>query len=519
MSNKINALKAKSHIFFLADLVILIAAFLACIWFKAGNYTIYLPKYIEEFILFVAIWITCSFFFRKYSLHNMNGNFDIFKTILLSNLFAFTIVASIMYISRIAYFSRTIVLGTIALASVTELILGSVYFAFIHANISIDTNGRKNKKYKNGLALLNGTLTKLKLRKKEKQNYVYKAREEALLLEISKEAFDFIFSYARIDSPDTLILSSTSRFNIDTQIQPQFESIVNIQRINDIRFLNKFFESANAKLPVGGLFIDFVETKGLRKQRILSKYPPIFNYFFYTLDYIIKRIFPKFWLTKGLYFILTRGQNRVLTKAETYGRLYSCGFAMADEKFIDNYLYFIARKVSEPQFPKEPSYGPIVKLKRIGKGGKMVKIYKLRTMHPFAEYIQEYVYNTNGLQDGGKFKKDFRVSTMGRFLRSLWLDELPSLLNWIKGDLKLFGVRPLSKHYYSLYTKELQERRIKYKPGLIPPFYVDNPKTLKEIMESEIKYLDAYDKHPFITDFRNFFIAIFNIIFRRYRSK
>jgi lipopolysaccharide/colanic/teichoic acid biosynthesis glycosyltransferase len=182
-------------------------------------------------------------------------------------------------------------------------------------------------------------------------------------------------------------------------------------------------------------------------------------------------------------------------------------------------LYFVGRKVNEPLFPTEPSYGPIVKLERIGKNGKMIKVYKLRTMHPYAEYIQEYVYKKDGLAEGGKFNNDFRVSTMGKFFRALWLDEFPSLINLIKGDLKLFGVRPLSKHYFSLYTPELQEKRIKYKPGLVPPFYVDLPKTLKEIMESEMKYLNAYDKHPFRTDFRYFFIAMFNIIFRRYRSK
>jgi hypothetical protein len=79
-------------------------------------------------------------------------------------------------------------------------------------------------------------------------------------------------------------------------------------------------------------------------------------------------------------------------------------------------------------------------------------------------------------------------------------------------------VRPLSSHYFSLYTKEHQEKRINHKPGLIPPFYVDYPKTLEEIMESEVKYMDAYDKHPFRTDFIYFFKALYNIIFKRYRS-
>ena len=44
-------------------------------------------------------------------------------------------------------------------------------------------------------------------------------------------------------------------------------------------------------------------------------------------------------------------------------------------------------------------------------------------------------------------------------------------------------------------------------------------KTLEEIMESEIRYMDAFDKHPFLTDIKYFFKAVFNIIFRRYRSR
>ena len=124
----------------------------------------------------------------------------------------------------------------------------------------------------------------------------------------------------------------------------------------------------------------------------------------------------------------------------------------------------------------------------------------------------------NRLDTGGKFRNDFRITTIGKFMRKFWLDELPMLINWLKGDLKLVGVRPLSKHYFSLYTKELQEKRIKYKPGLVPPYYADLPKTLEEIMASEMRFLELYEKKPFITNFRYFFRAIFNILFRKARS-
>lgn len=92
------------------------------------------------------------------------------------------------------------------------------------------------------------------------------------------------------------------------------------------------------------------------------------------------------------------------------------------------------------------------------------------------------------------------------------------LINLIKGDVKIVGVRPLSEHYFKLYSEKLREKRIKHKPGLIPPFYVDLPKTLDQIMESEMKYLEAYEKHHFITDFKYFFKALYNIIFKHART-
>nr|NQU93818.1 sugar transferase [Bacteroidota bacterium] len=160
----------------------------------------------------------------------------------------------------------------------------------------------------------------------------------------------------------------------------------------------------------------------------------------------------------------------------------------------------------------------MVRLKRIGKGGKVFGVYKMRTMHPFAEYLQQYVYEKYHLQSGGKFKDDFRVTTLGRFMRKLWLDELPMLLNVLKGDMKIVGVRPLSNQYFGLYSEELRNRRIKYKPGLVPPFYVDLPKTLEEIQASESRYLDEYDKHPLKTDVKYFFSAFHNIVFKKARS-
>jgi lipopolysaccharide/colanic/teichoic acid biosynthesis glycosyltransferase len=163
-------------------------------------------------------------------------------------------------------------------------------------------------------------------------------------------------------------------------------------------------------------------------------------------------------------------------------------------------------------------YGMIIALPRIGRDGNTFIVYKLRTMHPYSEYLQNYVYDLHDLQAGGKLKHDFRVTGWGRFSRRIWLDELPMIVNLFRGDMKVVGVRPLSQHYFNLYNDEIRSRRIRYKPGLIPPYYADMPAGLEEIQRSEIKYLEAWDKSHFGTDLRYFWKSIYNIIFRNARS-
>ena len=149
----------------------------------------------------------------------------------------------------------------------------------------------------------------------------------------------------------------------------------------------------------------------------------------------------------------------------------------------------------------------------------MVHTYKFRTMHPYSEYLQQYVYDLAGLQKGGKIEDDFRVTTWGRFMRKFWLDELPMLYNWIKGDLSIVGVRPLSFHYLELYDAELRELRKKVKPGLVPPFYADLPGTFEEICDSERRYIRAFLERPVRTQIVYFWKSFVNIVVRGARSK
>ncbi|MEX1130393.1 MAG: sugar transferase [Candidatus Woykebacteria bacterium] len=293
---------------------------------------------------------------------------------------------------------------------------------------------------------------------------------------------------------------------------------VHLARMNNMRRVNKFLEQVNRTTPGGKYVVVCLETKDSRRTRILNKFPRVISRPYYALDFILKRVFPKWKPTYKIYFWLTKGKNRVISYTEAVGRLFSCGFEVKNSMRVGNLTYIIAQKTGEPAYDYEPTYGALVRLRRVGKDGRLFNVFKFRTMHPYSEYAQDYVFKMNNLEKGGKLKDDFRITGWGKIFRKLWIDELPMLYNWLRRDMKLVGVRPLSNHYYSLYPKDVQALRTSVKPGLLPPFYADMPETFDEIVESERVYLLAYLKNPIRTDVRYFFSALYNIFIKRARS-
>lgn len=349
--------------------------------------------------------------------------------------------------------------------------------------------------------------------------------KETIRKERGIEVLSFIEQHGLLDDSSVSILLNTSSCMKLKSLQSfhglfdgSLQAVINIKSLNDIRYINKFLEESNAVLSKRGLFIGHFNASHNRKAKTLNKYPWPLNRVAYSFDFVINRFFPKFNLTKRIYFRLTQGKNRVISEMEMYGRLYSCGFELVDSKAIHGKLWIVGRKKTIPAFNNKATYGPLIKLKRHGKNNELFGVYKLRTMYPFSEYLQEYVSSKHGLQNGGKFNNDPRVTTAGRLLRKYWLDELPMFINLLRGEMKLFGVRPLSSHYLSMYPDHVKELRAKVKPGLIPPFYADLPETLDEITASEEAYILSYIEKPILTDLRYFLKAVNNILLKKVRS-
>ncbi len=503
----------------LADIIILALSFLVMIMTKPASLKSYIPSHSPFFAALALIWIVVSLMNGKMHRGKIINISSLFRRVLGSNLISISLTALIMYTLRNYDYSRTIVLGTAFLATILELISGSVYLAYKKARLQDYDDFEKYKSYRKP--------SEYELVKEANGNghngfktqVVSSGIADAIKKECGTEMAQAVIKMTSAKLTDrTAVLSTTSIFNISSLPEDKYSYIINLHKINDIKKLDEFFDSVNAKLEHNGYFFCCVETKDQRKSRLLKKYPPVLNYIYYSFDFVIKRIFPKLKFTRPLYFLLTRGENAVISRAETLGRISRGGFKIIQESFIGNKLCIEAKKWSDPYPKNDNIYDPVIALPRIGKNGNIIKVYKLRTMHPYSEYIQGYVYRLHDLQDGGKFKNDFRITSWGAFCRKIWLDELPMLINFFRGDMKLIGVRPLSKQYFELYSKEVQKRRINYKPGLIPPYYADMPGNLELIQASEIKYLDAYDRKPFLTDLQYFAKSMWNILFHKSRS-
>ena len=113
-----------------------------------------------------------------------------------------------------------------------------------------------------------------------------------------------------------------------------------------------------------------------------------------------------------------------------------------------------------------PGAGAIFRQRRVGRDGKLFWLYKFRTMCPDAEERLNELLKLNQM-DGPvfKIKGDPRITRVGHFLRKTSLDELPQLLNVLRGDMSIVGPRPALPREVELYN-DYQRQRLYVTPGL-----------------------------------------------------
>ena len=147
---------------------------------------------------------------------------------------------------------------------------------------------------------------------------------------------------------------------------------------------------------------------------------------------------------------------------------------------------------------------------RIGKNKKIFKVYKFRTMIPDAEKISGAVWST---------KNDPRITKIGHILRKTALDEIPQLLNIIRGEMSFVGPRAERPELHNEFTKTIPEfdERLKVTPGLSGLAQISGSYDLEP--SEKIKFdIENIEKMSLFFDLKIIIFSVFNSIFARWDS-
>ena len=154
---------------------------------------------------------------------------------------------------------------------------------------------------------------------------------------------------------------------------------------------------------------------------------------------------------------------------------------------------------------KADSEGPVIfRQKRLGKDGRVFEMLKFRTMKTNSEFTGSGVYSNDS---------DSRVTKIGRILRRTSIDELPQLINILKGDMSLIGPRPPLTYHpwpYDQYTDE-QRRMFEVRPGITGWAQINGRKDVEwhKRIELNVWYVDHVS---LLLDIKIFFITILKVL-------
>lgn len=189
------------------------------------------------------------------------------------------------------------------------------------------------------------------------------------------------------------------------------------------------------------------------------------------------------------------------------------------KRVIDIVLSFIALVLLSPIFLiiaiciKVESKGPVFFVhKRVGKNGKIIRMYKFRTMVPNAEeLIKQFTpEQMKEFKENFKLENDPRITKVGKILRKTSLDELPQLVNILKGDLSIIGPRPVIGEELEKYGGN-KEKFLSVTPGLTG-YWAANGRSstsYEERMKMELYYVDNIS---WKLDLKIFFKTILSVL-------
>ena len=206
------------------------------------NFNGFNNQYLYVYAVFMGLWILASLSSNKFKTTSNMSIKKIFSSILVCNFFILGMVTILIFIFQITSISRFLIFGTITITTLLEIITGTFYYSVHNSPFMIEWMGGD---VLNGNSELNNDYRNNKSQSLTSSYLLQDVKylQNGITQETSLTVSNWISDNIDLFSTFTIILSTTTRFNVECLASDHFNVLVNLKRINDIQRINKFFET------------------------------------------------------------------------------------------------------------------------------------------------------------------------------------------------------------------------------------------------------------------------------------
>ena len=269
-----------AYLFLIVDLLLLMLSFYIVLdWFPLTTNTPF-NKYSWPSLFYALFWVICSYLFKRYKPLRK----QLFVGTSLKLLYITFVVTLFYWIIIHLYFENTFsefVLNSISIVVFTvNYAVLNIFYAYKYAveyndfEIALDKD-RVNANVKPTIPLDRDSLAALCATIEEHSG---------------TKVLNFLKNTTCLECGQTQVFASTDALILKYQMQYQYATIVQLEKLNNIRGINKMLAIVNDKLPDNGVFISCFETKSTYKKKLLDKYVKGINYLISGLNFFLKRI-------------------------------------------------------------------------------------------------------------------------------------------------------------------------------------------------------------------------------------
>jgi hypothetical protein len=299
----------------ITDILLIALSFLIVVAVSPVSVSVFFQQYFNFVPYYTVGWLLASFFFKRY-IGKISANY---QTNILKFLWNVLTVQTLIVVLS---FTPLVSISSLKMSISFSTLLfsfGSIFY-IIHYSIKSATE------YKDFIEIEKYEPEETKIVIEKLDDASFQILVDSIKEYSSEKAFNFIARHIDFSIKNNLITFSANYYDIKSKPKDRYVSVVAFNKLNNVRGINKLFSIVNQKLPMEGTFTCCFEQRSTRKKRIYDKYPRGINHIVYFFDYLTKRVIPKIFSLDKVYYDITKGKDRVLSKTEVLGRLVYCGY-------------------------------------------------------------------------------------------------------------------------------------------------------------------------------------------------